>query len=235
MFGYISPCSGLRMSCLWTYQHLVSWCSDFLYVACKRFCFLLFVQSTPYGWQLHIGLGVHITESGSSPAFNKQSDLGYSSLPFSAIIPIYRTFLEWGKYWTLISFPRLRSFICNLCHVSIILKWLRKILKNEISTRLSTHICCEPRLRLFEGRRVIQSILVSSPLLCCLQGIVVYGSFYLHGPPGTETGEAGVSRKDLCYGCFIDTDWLSICLCWKSPSADLGPWVLSHSWLIRDS
>lgn len=38
---------------------------------------------------------------------------------------------------------------------------------------------------------------------------MVYGSFYLHGPLGTETGEAGVSGKDLCYG-LLHWEWLAL-------------------------
>lgn len=95
LFGYISPCSGLRMSCLWTHQHLVSWCSDFLYVACKgsAFCFL---SGPP-----HVGgnsILAYISQSlfPVPPSINSLN-LRTLFLPFSAIFPIYRTFLEWGE------------------------------------------------------------------------------------------------------------------------------------------
>lgn len=101
-------------------------------------------------------------------------------------------------------------------------------MKTEGYNTLSTSICHRPRLRLFEGHRVIKSILVSITLFCCLQGSVLYGSFYLHGPPGIETGEAGLARRISSVACFIENDWLPICLCWKSQSAHL---VLSHSFL----
>lgn len=58
-----------------------------------------------------------------------------------------------------------KILISNLCHFSITLVFL---LKNEGSTHLSALTCYEPKMKIFEGHRMIQSILFSSTLFCCL-------------------------------------------------------------------
>lgn len=88
--------------------------------------------------------------------------------------------------------------------------------------------CCETGWNFLKDTEWFNSS-VSSTLCCRLKGIEVYGSSYPRGPPGTEIAQAGVSRNDLCEGCFIERDWFSICLCWKSQSAGCGAGALSQT------
>jgi hypothetical protein len=103
--------------------------------------------------------------------------------------------------------------------------------KSEDSSRLNALFFYAPMLRLFEGHRVIQSILVSSTRFCCLQGIMVYGSFYLHSPPGTETGR-GQSEQKWSLLWLLHWEWLTLYLSLlKEPISRLRTLAPSHSFL----
>lgn len=103
-----------------------------------------------------------------------------------------------------------------------------QLIESDGSCHLRSLFFYEPRLRLFEGRRTVESIAFLDSLLLSQREC---GLWQLLPPrsPETEMGEARGNWNGLFCGRFIDNDQHSICLCWKSQSAGLGPWALSHS------